>query len=38
VITGLVLEAQLENILSGRNVIKKVANRIFDALLEVSPR
>jgi AcrR family transcriptional regulator len=35
VISALVLEAQLENSLSDKNVIKKVANRIFDALLEV---
>jgi|SRR5580704_609888 AcrR family transcriptional regulator len=37
-ISALVLEAQLENNLSDRNVIKKVVNRIFDALLEVPPR
>ena len=35
VISALVLEAQLETNLSGRNVIQKVANRIFDALMEV---
>jgi AcrR family transcriptional regulator len=38
VISALVLEAQLENDLSDKNVIKKVANRIFDALLEVPTR
>ncbi len=38
VISALVLEAQLETNLSGKNVIKKVANRIFDALLEVPTR
>lgn len=38
VISGLVLEAQLEDNLSDKNVIKKVANRIFDALLEVPTR
>jgi len=37
-ISSLVLEAQMENILSDRNVIKKVVNRIFDSLLEVSTR
>ena len=35
VISALVLEAQLETNLSGRNVIQKVADRIFDALMEV---
>jgi AcrR family transcriptional regulator len=38
VISALVLEAQLETNLSGKNVIKKVANRIFDALMEVPTR
>ena len=37
-ISSLVLEAQMDNILSDRNVIKKVVNRIFDALLEVPTR
>jgi len=37
-ISSLVLEAQMENILSDRNVIKKVVNRIFDSLLEVTTR
>jgi AcrR family transcriptional regulator len=37
-ISSLVLEAQMENILSDRNVIKKVLNRVFDALLEVPAR
>jgi len=35
VISALVLEAQMETNLSGRNVIQKVADRIFDALMEV---
>jgi AcrR family transcriptional regulator len=35
VISALVLEAQLVSSLADKNVIKKVANRIFDALLEV---
>ncbi|MBB5316106.1 TetR/AcrR family transcriptional regulator [Tunturibacter empetritectus] len=35
VISALVLELQLDNHLLNKNVIKKVANRIFDALLEV---
>jgi AcrR family transcriptional regulator len=35
VITGLVLEAQLNTALSDRNVLRKVAGRLFDALLEV---
>ena len=38
VISALVLEAQMETNLSGRNVIQKVANRIFDALMGVPPR
>jgi AcrR family transcriptional regulator len=38
VISALVLEAQLETNLSGKNVIKKVANRIFDALMEIPTR
>jgi AcrR family transcriptional regulator len=38
VISALVLEAQLETNLSDKNVIKKVANRIFDALMEVPKR
>jgi AcrR family transcriptional regulator len=38
VITGLVLEAQLDTALSDKNVIRKVTGRIFDALLEVPPR
>jgi hypothetical protein len=38
VISALVLEAQLETNLSGKNVIKKIANRIFDALMEVPAR
>jgi AcrR family transcriptional regulator len=37
-ISSLVLEAQMENNLSDRNVIKKVLNRVFDALLEVPAR
>jgi len=37
-ISGLVLEAQLGTNLSGKNVIKKVTGRVFDALLEVSTR
>jgi AcrR family transcriptional regulator len=37
-ISGLVLEAQLETSLSTKNVIKKVTNRIFDALMEVPAR
>jgi AcrR family transcriptional regulator len=37
-ISALVLEAQMENILSDRNVIKKIVNRVFDALLEVPAR
>jgi AcrR family transcriptional regulator len=35
VISALILEAQLETNLSDKNVLKKIANRIFDALLEV---
>ena len=35
VISALVLELQLDNHLLNKNVIKKVANRIFDTLLEV---
>jgi DNA replication protein DnaC len=38
VITGLVLEAQLNTALSDRNVLRKVAGRLFDALLEVPTR
>jgi AcrR family transcriptional regulator len=38
VISALVLEAQLEANLSEKHVLKKIVNRIFDALLEVSPR
>jgi AcrR family transcriptional regulator len=38
VISALVLEAQLTANLSDRNVLKKVANRIFDALMEVPTR
>jgi AcrR family transcriptional regulator len=34
VISALILESQLENSLSEKNVIKKVMNRIFDALLD----
>jgi AcrR family transcriptional regulator len=34
-ISSLVLEAQMENNLSDKNVIKKVVNRVFDALLEI---
>ena len=37
-ISALVLEAQMENILSDRNVIKKIVNRVFDTLLEVPTR
>jgi AcrR family transcriptional regulator len=37
-ISSLVLEAQMENSLSDRGVIKKVVNRVFDTLLEVSAR
>lgn len=37
-ISSLVLEAQMENILSDRNVIRKVVNRVFDALIEVPGR
>jgi AcrR family transcriptional regulator len=36
--SALVLEAQLGTSFSGTNVLKKVAERIFDALLEVPPR
>jgi hypothetical protein len=35
-ISGLVLEAQLETNLAGKNVIERITNRIFDALLEDS--
>jgi hypothetical protein len=38
VISALVLEAQLETNLSEKNVLRNVVHRIFDALLEVSPR
>lgn len=34
-ISGLVLEAQLENVLSEKGVVRKIAGRIFDAMLEV---
>jgi AcrR family transcriptional regulator len=34
-ISGLVLEAQLGTNFSGKNVIKKITGRVFDALLEV---
>ncbi len=33
-ISGLVLEAQLGTNFSGKNVIKKVTSRVFDALLK----
>ena len=38
IISALVLEARLETNLSDKDVIKKVAHRIFDALLEVPTR
>jgi AcrR family transcriptional regulator len=38
IISGLILEAQLETSLSDKNAVKKVIHRIFDALLETSPR
>jgi AcrR family transcriptional regulator len=38
VISALVLEAHLEANLSEKNVLKGIVNRIFYALLEVSPR
>ena len=37
-ISSLVLEAQMENNLSDRDVIKKIVNRVFDTLLEVPTR
>jgi AcrR family transcriptional regulator len=37
-ISALVLEAQLETVYSDMDVLKKVTNRIFDALLEVPTR
>jgi hypothetical protein len=37
-ISALVLEAKLEPAFAGEDVLKKVVNRIFDALLEVPPR
>ncbi len=37
-ISSLVLEAQMENNLSDRDVIKKIVNRVFDTLLEVRTR
>jgi AcrR family transcriptional regulator len=38
VISALVLEAQLETNLGDKNVIKKITNRIFDALMEIPKR
>jgi AcrR family transcriptional regulator len=37
-ISGLVLEAQLQTNLSNKNIIKKIINRIFDALMEVATK
>ena len=37
-ISALVLEAQLENSLSDKRVMMKVASRVFDAQMEVPPQ
>jgi AcrR family transcriptional regulator len=37
-ITGLVLEAQLDTALADKNVLRKVTGRIFDALMDIPAR